>query len=102
MDIFPYQRAADLRGTYRLRNKTDEPIEVVHVSVNRQVEITQMGLAGATLETEDSDLGFYTYRLAKTLEPGEEVDMTFDLALRNPGFRNNGSNTRLVDPEVSA
>ncbi len=96
VDIFPYERAADVRGTYTLRNKTDEPIETVHVTINPQLEITSVTLPGATLETDDGEIGYYIYRLDTPMNPGDELDLEFDLSMRNPGFVNNGSNTRLV------
>jgi ABC-type transport system involved in multi-copper enzyme maturation permease subunit len=96
VDLFPRRRAADIRGSYRLLNKTDQAIETVHLTINRRVEINRMELTGATPETEDRDVGYYIYRLAEPLQPGAELELTFDLAARNPGFVNNGSDNRLV------
>ncbi len=97
VDIFPAERAADLRGTYRLRNKTEEPITDLHVTVPPQVDIEEIVVPGGSLTTEDDEVGYYVYRMASPLAPGQEIDLGFDLRVRNPGFRNHGSNVRLVE-----
>jgi len=96
VDIYPERRAADLRGTYRLRNKSDEMIDTVHVTLNPRVDVNSLEMPNATLETDDAEIGYRIYRLSEPMQPGEEFDLTFDLALRNPGFVNSGSDTRLV------
>jgi hypothetical protein len=96
VDIFPRRRAVDIRGTYRLRNKTDEIIEALHLTMNPRIDVNHLGLPDSTLEIEDDEVGYYVYHLEEPLQPGQEFELTFDLAVRNPGFVNNGSDTRVV------
>ncbi|GMR13632.1 MAG: M1 family metallopeptidase [Gemmatimonadota bacterium] len=96
VDIFPEERAVDIRGTYSLRNKTDVAIDSLHVFLNPQVELESISVPGASLELEDAELGYRIYRFTEPMEPGAELELDFTLAIRNPGFRNNGSNTQVV------
>ncbi len=97
VDIFPEERAVDIRGTYSLRNKTDVAIDSLHVVLNPQVTLEALSIPGASLEHEDAELGYRIYRFVEPMEPGAELDLDFTLAIRNPGFRNNGSNTQVVE-----
>jgi hypothetical protein len=96
VDIHPEERSVDIRGRYRMTNKTDKPIDAVHVTLNPDVVIRQLVLPGARLDMEDARLGYRIYALERTLAPGESADLTFDLAVVNRGFVNNGSNTKIV------
>lgn len=96
VDIFPEDRAVDIRGTYGLVNKTGQPIETLHLTVPRVSDIVEMDIPGATLETEDPEVGYYIWRFDRPLEPEAQLDMRFVLAVRNPGFKNNGFNVRVV------
>jgi len=96
VDIFPERRAVDIRGRYRLRNKTAEAIDAVHLTLNPRVAIRRIELLRATLERSDDEVGYHIWRLAAALQPGEELDLEFELELRNPGFVNHDSDTRVV------
>jgi ABC-type transport system involved in multi-copper enzyme maturation permease subunit len=96
VDIFPDRRAVDIRGVYKLRNKTEETIDTLHLTLDPRIDINRLELPDSTLEVEDDEVGYYIYRLAQPLRPGQEFELTFDLAVRNPGFVNNGSDTRVV------
>ncbi|MEE8147405.1 MAG: M1 family aminopeptidase, partial [Longimicrobiales bacterium] len=96
VDIYPEERAIDIRGTYSIRNKTDVPIDSLHIILNTQVDMESMEVPGGTLEHEDAELGYRIYRLVEPMQPGAEMDLDFTLAVRNRGFRNNGSNTQVV------
>lgn len=95
VDIHPYDRAVDIRGTYVLENKTDQPLTELHVALDPVVERRAVTLP-ATLEHEDEDLGYYVYRFEEPLAPGGTLEMGFDLAVDHEGFVNQGSGRRLV------
>ncbi|HET6373540.1 MAG TPA: ABC transporter permease subunit, partial [Candidatus Polarisedimenticolia bacterium] len=96
VDLFPERRAADIRGRYVVRNKTDRPIEVVHLYLNPDLTIRSLAVEGGRLETEDKDLGYRIFRLDAPLAPGAETKVTFDLSMTSQGFVNHDSNTHLV------
>ncbi|MBI3450495.1 MAG: hypothetical protein HY049_16485 [Acidobacteria bacterium] len=96
VDIRPEERAVDIRGSYLLRNKTASPLETVHLYLNPDVVIRKLGVDGGKIETEDADLGYRIFKLDHPLAPGAETRVTFELAVRNPGFVNDNSNTLVV------
>jgi hypothetical protein len=96
VDIFPETRGLDVRGRYLIRNKTTAPVDTVHLWLNPDVTIRSLAVAGARPEMEDPEYGYRIYRLDTPLSPGAETEVTFDLAMRNRGFVNNGASTKLV------
>ena len=96
VDIHPERRAVDIRGRYTLRNKTGSPVNVLHMSVNPQATVRSMDAPGLRLEVDDDTLGYRIYALDAPLAPGAELDLSFEVAIENPGFVNNGSNTSIV------
>jgi hypothetical protein len=97
VDIYPDQRQVDIRGRYTLKNKTDEALPALHVTINPLVTIRKITVPGGRLEMEDASQGYYIYRLERPLQPSEEMELTFDIALLNQGFVNNNSNTNVVE-----
>jgi ABC-type transport system involved in multi-copper enzyme maturation permease subunit len=96
VDIYPERRAVDIRGRYKLQNRTGAEIGALHVLLSRQVKARKLDVPGGTRTTWDEELGYSIYDLAPPLPPGGELELTFDLSIENPGFENNGSNTEVV------
>ena len=96
VDIHPETRAVEIRGRYLIRNKTDQKIDAVHLSLNPDVVIRSLAVERGRVEMKDSDLGYRIFRLDAPLDPGAETKVTFDLSVVNKGFVNHGSNTKLV------
>jgi ABC-type transport system involved in multi-copper enzyme maturation permease subunit len=95
VDIYPYERSLQIKETCILKNKSEAPIETVHLSLNSDLTIHEIRLPGR-LETADRDLGYYIYRLASPLKPGATLELGFHASLTNPGFTNDHSNTKVV------
>jgi hypothetical protein len=96
VDIYPERRAVDIRGRYRLRNVHDAAIADVHLRIDPKIELRSIEIPGAAPALEDRELGYYIYRLAEPLAPGQEREMRFEVAVRNPGFRNGAEDLRVV------
>lgn len=97
VDIFPETRRLESRGTARLANRKDAPIEVLHLTVPTPLTINDITLAGAVLEEEDAEHGYHQYRFLTPLAPGAETSLTWDLSWINEGFSNSGGTTRVVE-----
>ncbi len=97
VDIYPERRAVDIRGRYNLRNKSGSPMATLHVSVNPQATLRSIDAPGLRLEVDDDTLGYRVYTLGAPLAPGAELELSFEVAIENPGFVNNGSNTSIVE-----
>ncbi|MCB2379343.1 hypothetical protein LGH70_17225 [Hymenobacter sp. BT635] len=99
VDMYPEQRDIRFRGSYWLLNRTAQPIDSVQVVSSTHAEVKQLQLgrpAKEVLHDQLGDLDFRIVRLAQALQPGDSVQLNFDLAYTNPGFENNGSNTDVV------
>lgn len=96
VDIFPRERKVNIRGTYGIKNKTDEPIESLHVSINPAVTINRIVPGPHRVVLADHDLGYYIYELVNPIPPDEGAEVSFDLTVRTQGFVNNDSNTQVV------
>ena len=96
VDIYPERRAADIRGRYILRNKTAEPIDTLHLSLNSDVNLRRLEIPGGTIAMEDKDLGYRIWKLDPPLAPGADMTVTFDIGVENPGFVNEGLRSEIV------
>lgn len=96
VDIFPYQRRVEIRGRYTMVNKTAAPIRDLHFNLPTDAEVNSIEFPPYSVELADEKLGYYIYKLDDALAPGSEMEVTFDITVDRPGFRNHGSDTRIV------
>lgn len=96
VDIFPRDRRVEIRGSYRLENKTTVPIATVHVSIDPNIVIDTLDPGKEHIVVADPELGYYIYDLADPMEPGEVTSLTFGLRLENRGFVNNNPDNSVV------
>lgn len=96
VDIYPEERRVAIRGEYRLRNKTQQPIRDLHLTLNPDVEITSITIPGSRVKMSDRNQGYYIHELTQQLQPGAELPIEFDLAVVNRGFDNGRGNTNVV------
>jgi hypothetical protein len=96
--LYPEERRAVSKGQYRLRNNTAQPIPDVHVRVvGDDLELLSATVAGALLVLSDAKHGYRIYRFDRPMEPGEERVLSFETRLWHRGFRNQPTDTRLVE-----
>jgi len=96
VDLFPGERRVDIRGAYRVENEGADPIHELHISVPSRVEVRDFDLPPHEALLEDSELGYFLYRLEEPLLPGASAELGFDLRVEHPGFVNGGSNRSVV------
>jgi ABC-2 type transport system permease protein len=98
-ELYPETPALDVRGSYRLVNRTGAPIRSVHVETpnGRDYEVRSMTFdRAAKAEIVDPAHGYRTFALEGALAPGESMQFSFDVAFRPRGFQHGGSQTTLV------
>ena len=94
VELYPSEGAAEIKGTFWLVNRTDRPIDSLHVLPSMAVETGAMTFdRRARLVTNDSVLRYRIYALERPLAPGDSIAMTFELSHRPRGFRNAGAAT---------
>lgn len=97
VDIYPHQRRVDVRGHYRLINRSDSPIRDLHVQMLPEVKTLALDFAPHEVVSEDPINHYTIYRLKQALAPGESMDFDFTLQYWSRGFRNSPSDTFVVD-----
>jgi len=97
VDIFPDRRSVEIRGTYRIRNRSARPLRDLHVSIPERVRVNRLDFPAHDVVLEDKELGYGIYRLRDPLEPGEAIEFGFDLTAANRGFVNNGIAVAVID-----
>ena len=97
VDIYPARRAVDIRGRYSLRNTTGSAVETLYLTVNPRLAVRSIEAPRLRLQREDDTLGFRIYELGAPLAPGASMELSFDVAIENPGFVNGGSNIDVVE-----
>ena len=94
VELYPSARAADIRGTFRLVNRTTQPIDTLHVLPSLDVETRTLDFdRSARVVMNDSTRRYRIYVLERPLAPGDSITMTFELASHPRGFRNAGAPT---------
>ncbi|HET9440141.1 MAG TPA: hypothetical protein VFO52_08215, partial [Longimicrobiales bacterium] len=99
VEIYPEQRAVDIRGSYRMVNDGDVAIDSIHIATaTAGVETRAMSFdRTATLVVNDQEHGYRIYALAQPLQPGEMLRLDFQIHVEQNGFTNRG-----VDPSLVA
>jgi ABC-type transport system involved in multi-copper enzyme maturation permease subunit len=97
LELHPRRRAADLRGSYQLVNRTGRAIDSVHVIIHPEVRARSISLGGGARRVLDDDRQQYqVYALARPLAPGDSLRLEFDVFVRPRGFPNSGIATALA------
>jgi ABC-2 type transport system permease protein len=87
--IFPDERDLVVRGEYRLRNRTDVPIDSVYIdfpssATHRDFRFDRPAAAAL----EDDPYGFHVYALGAPLLPGDSLTLHWEIEFRSRGFAN--------------
>jgi ABC-type transport system involved in multi-copper enzyme maturation permease subunit len=96
VDLYPRETRAVTTGHYAFVNRTDKPLENLHVRWDRQLEMQRLEIAGATLEKEFPQFQYRIYRFAQPLAPGATGSLEFTSVREQKGFRNRGNDKRIV------
>ncbi|HEX7709263.1 MAG TPA: M1 family aminopeptidase [Thermoanaerobaculia bacterium] len=97
VEIYPERRVVDVRGTHTLVNRTAAPIRTIHLFLNPEVETRRLSFDRASrVVIADDRLGHRTVELAHALEPGDSLQLTFDVRFEPRGFPNSDPNTSVV------
>jgi len=90
VDIYPEERRLLIRGSYVLENKTGEPLDMLPLQVNADVQTTWKGLPAHQVVVADKESGFSVLKLAQPMAPGARLPLEFVVDVRRPGFSNGG------------
>ena len=92
VDFYPRRRAATIRGSYRLENRTGARIDAIHVATAGSVETTTVSFdRRSRLALSDKLLDYRIYALERALEPGESLQMRFGVEIETSIFQSYGT-----------
>ena len=98
VDLFPSERRVEIDGVDTLINRTDRPIDRIAIRLHPRATIRSVTFPGGQERTvSDSEAGFHVFRLLRPLAPGATTDLAYRMTYANPGFENEGSDTRIVE-----
>lgn len=89
LDLMPETRDFKAAGTYILQNKTDVPIDSIHIDHNDFETTFDFNRAHEQV-MEDDSMNYDIYQLAEPLLPGDSLEFTFEISNKpNEILRNN-------------
>ncbi len=95
IDVFPEDRNIVMRGTQTIQNRTGDPIERIYVNV-ASLYHTDITIPRSHVVENDERLSMRTIEISPPMEPGEALEMTFELRSKNQGIENQLTNVSLV------
>ena len=97
VELFPKEQEAEIKGFYKLVNKSSVAIDTLHVSTTSDINPEELTFSEeATVIIVDNDLGHRIYRLKQPLLPGETLTMEFLARYDQDGFGNHGRDRDIV------
>ena len=101
VDIFPEEAKATAAGQFIIVNKGNQPIDSLHLTIpadNFHRQLTKFLIDGKepVKILNDADLGYYIYRLPKTMNPGDSARMEMTVTGQYVGFANSGNSRDVV------
>jgi len=96
--LYPKQRLLVVDGRYDLANKTNVPINEIHIRQgDPDVEFLKLDIPGARLVSNDRDFGYRIYRFDRPLAPGTTAAINFRSRLWRRGFRAFNPSTDVIE-----
>ena len=102
VEIHPRRRAAEIRGSYRLVNDTNAPIDTLHLAPVPSVRTGSVVFdRPARRVNADDGLWHHVYALESPLQPGDSLRLDFTVGFEPRGFRNGAFDPVLSVTEAS-
>ena len=95
IDIFPEKRDVYVRAKGQLLNKTDKGIDSLFFNIQSGWD-TEIDISGAVLALNDTILDVRIYKLGKTLNPNESLEIRMVTSYLTKGFSNGLGNTDIL------
>ena len=96
--LYPQTRDFTAKGSYVLKNKSDEPIADIHIQTSPDAQVeTEVEFDRGTVVKQSFEAYNYTiYQLSEALNPGDSLKMSFAVSFITRGFKESGSNTDVI------
>lgn len=90
IEFYPKDGKAEITGLFNLVNRTQVPIDCVHVAVIPGVETETTFQSHATLALRDDSHGHRIYTLESPLQPGDSLMLHFKISVGRSAFSQSG------------
>jgi ABC-type transport system involved in multi-copper enzyme maturation permease subunit len=93
VEIYPRQQAVDIKGTYQLINGSGTAIDTIHLAPVPGIKTEKIAFNRAAARVlADEQRGHQIYALQTPLQPGDSLQLSFEVHVKPRGFRNDGVN----------
>lgn len=101
VDVYPEAFKALASGAFVMVNKGDRPIDSLYLTIpidnfHRKLNKLLVDGKAPSLVLNDTELGYYIYRLPKRMNPGDSARMEMDVLGQYVGFANSGDSRDVV------
>ena len=97
IEIYPERREVEIRGTYRLVNSSPMSIDSIHLAPAPGVATGEATFDRPVARVAlDDELGHRIYSLEKPLQPGDSLELRFDVRHERRSFTNEGVDASVV------
>ncbi|WP_237144695.1 M1 aminopeptidase family protein [Pontibacter pamirensis] len=98
VEIYPVRREVEIRGTYSLVNSTTEAIDSIHIATMPGIETEALAFdRPAARVLADEELHYRIYALKQPLQPGDSIQLDFQVRMKPRGFRENGVDASVAE-----
>ena len=96
--IFPNEGRVEFSGEYQLVNKSEKPIDSVHVRYDTDYPYRILDFGQSVEKILDDDrVGYIIYRFSEPIKSGERMSLNFAGEVTRNGFSINGVNRTVVE-----
>jgi len=88
VDLFPNEARYTVKGSYVLKNETNEPIKRLWITLHKAVNEFEISVPNAKTQEIDKAFNQQFIDLKMALNPGEELKMDFSINVIRSGFVN--------------
>lgn len=98
VELYPRQKKAEIQGNYKLVNLTQVPVDTICLDIKSEVETRNIRFnVSARAVVEDRFHGFNIYKLQKPLQPGDSIQMSFEVMWQAKGFRSTSMDVSVIE-----
>jgi ABC-2 type transport system permease protein len=98
VELYPARRHATVAGHFRLRNRTAEPIDSLHLVLAPEADVRAISFSRpAERVLNDERHGYHIFALDSPLQPGDSLRLDFEMAFGVEGFANQERQLELVE-----
>ena len=97
VDIFPQERGVKMNGFYILKNKSNRNVDSIVINLTTEIHIGEFKFERpATKVIDDTENGFYVYKLSEPLKPGDSLKFNMSIDHYPKGFKGSSAGTAIV------